>query len=366
MTGPTPAQGAAKGEVDLDAVDLAVADPAGMLPATGTAGAQIRDGLAVVSAAAPDLAVLAQARPRSVIIAGMGGSAMAGDVAVALTPDAALPVQVVRGYALPAWVDDRDLVLAVSCSGGTEETLAIAQQAAARGATWAAVCAPGSALAALAQEHGVVHLPVDGGGRAPRANLWALTVPLLGLLDALGLPTPLDALGTLADALDAQTPLLADAPMAQNPAKRWAHELVVPLPMAWGTTPLGAVAAYRLMAQLAENADLPCVHGELPEANHNQVVVLDGAAAGPAVRLHLLRDADEHPQVVKRADVSTELARERGVDVTTVRVEGADAVLRFGLLIHRIDHATVHAAILRGIDPSDIAPITRLKERISR
>jgi glucose/mannose-6-phosphate isomerase len=302
-----------------------------------------------------------------VVIVGMGGSAMAGDVARGLTMGSTIPVHVARGYTLPAWVGEDDAVIAVSCSGGTEETVSVAQQAEERGIKWAAVSSPDSALAELASRDHVLHLAVDDGGRAPRASLWTLAVPLLGLLDALGVTAPIDQLPRIADRLDDESAHLMDAATEHNVAKRWAHELVDDLPMVWGTTELGGVAAFRAMAQLAENASMPSVHAQLPEANHNQVVVLDGTTSDrPVVRLHLLRDPDEHPQVTKRATVSAELAAERGIPVTQAWVEGDTSFERFAALVQRIDLASVYAAYLRGIDPSAIVPITALKERIAR
>jgi glucose/mannose-6-phosphate isomerase len=220
-------------------------------------------------------------------------------------------------------------------------------------------------LAERAAAQRVAHWPIDDGGRAPRANMWSLAVPLLGLLDLLEIPVPLADLDLLADALDADGQVWATAPTPANAAKQWAHEFVDGLPLVWGTTTLGACAAYRTMAQLAENADLAALYGEVPEVNHNQVVTFEAGRGSQGLRLHLLRDRDEHPQVSKRADISAELARERGVPVTSVEVDGASPVVRFGRLVHRIDYATVFAAVLRGLDPCDITPITVLKERIA-
>jgi glucose/mannose-6-phosphate isomerase len=297
----------------------------------------------------------------------MGGSAMAGQVAGALTAGASVPVHIVRGYTLPSWVAEGDTVIAVSCSGGTEETLAVAREAEARGLRWGAVSSPNSALADLASQDHVLHVAIDDGGRAPRASLWTLAVPVLGLLNALGLAAPIAELPAIADLLDSETSRLTQTATADNPAKQWALEVVDELPMVWGTTELGGVAAFRMMAQLAENASLPCLYAQLPEANHNQVVVLDGSTGPrPVVRLHLLRDPEEHPQVAKRASVSADLARERGVPVTEITTEGGTAFARFAALIQRIDVTSVYAAYVRGIDPTAIVPITALKQRIAQ
>jgi len=159
------------------------------------------------------------------------------------------------------------------------------------------------------------------------------------------------------------------------------------VPLAWGTSPLTGVAAYRFSTQAAENADLPVIHGELPEPNHNQVVMFDGpfgagraeagvedlfvdrvesASENLSLALVLLHDVDAHPQVRRRAQVSTDLANARSIAVHELEALEDEPLARFGRLVARIDFATAYLALGSGIDPSAIDPITELKERIAR
>lgn len=224
---------------------------------------------------------------------------------------------------------------------------------------------------------------IDARGRLPRACLWALATPLLVAGDALRIMTlPVDALEAAATRLEeiAQA-CRPDQDSFVNPGKGLALELAGSLPMVWGAGPLAAVAAYRFACQLAENAKLPAISGALPEANHNQVVAFDGplaAAAGddlfrdrveqpPPMRLQLLQLRDpggEHPQVTRRADASRELAEERGLRVREVVAEGGSPVERLASLVGLLDYASVYLALLHGIDPSPMDPITQLKARI--
>ncbi len=125
--------------------------------------------------------------------------------------------------------------------------------------------------------------------------------------------------------------------------------------------------------------------GVLPEANHNQVVTFDGPFAaskgardedffadreqdGPEatqLAVVLLRDADEHPQVARRAEVTSELARERGVPVVQLRAEGDSPLSRLASLVGLADYATTYLALLQGIDPTPVEAITALKQRIA-
>lgn len=374
-----------------DEAALTAGDPGQMLRAVATAGAQVRASLQAAADAGLDK-LGTDGRPRAVVTTGMGGSGIAGDVLAAICGlQVPVPIIPVRGYALPGWVGAMDLVVAVSCSGATEETLSVLDEARRRGSRVLSVGAPSSPLADLSDRAHGLHVAVDGGGRQPRANLWALSVPLLVAADLLGLAAvPTSVLTATADQLDA----LADRcrPSSDafvNPAKALAAELAGAVPMIWGTGELGGVAAYRFACQLNENAKLPAVYGTVPEANHNQVVTFDGAYAMPyamrqqasdeeffrdriestvsgRMRLVVLRDTEEHPQVARRREVSIQVAADRGIPVSEVTAEGAQAVERLATLVGLADFASVYLALGLGIDPTPVQPIVELKERIAR
>ena len=370
----------------LDDVDaLLAADPGLMLRATADAGAQIRRVLASVDRDAIRR-VADDGRPRSVVVVGMGGSGISGDVLTAVC-GSGCPVQVatLRGYALPGWVGPLDLVIAVSCSGTTEETLQLAAEAVKRGSRVVGVGSAGSPLEETVRSTSSgVFLAVDPGDLMPRASLWLLSTPLLLLAHALGLAdVPDTALERAADVLDeVATECGVSVPLADNPAKLLGAALAGSLPMVWGTSFVGDLAAYRFSCQLNENAKLPVAWGQIPEANHNQVVALDGPfasapvddifrdpfedGAGPArLRLVLLRDTDEHPQDARRADVTLDIAQRRGVPVHVVTARPGHVVERIASLTGVSDWSSVYAAISLGIDPSPIAPINELKARIA-
>src|SRR6266536_4020833 len=165
---------------------LAEADPADMLRQVASSAAQVRAAARATQEA--DLTeIIAADRPRAIVVTGMGGSGVAGDVLAALC-GRGCPVQVlpVHDYQLPAWVGAADLVIAVSCSGGTEETLAVAQQAVRRGCRLAAVGADGSPLAHLASQARAPFIPVVSAGM-PRSTLWGLSIPAVWIAQQFGL-----------------------------------------------------------------------------------------------------------------------------------------------------------------------------------
>src|SRR5437764_1175781 len=149
-----------------------------MLRDVATSGAQVRQ--AVAAAAEAGVGALAEAgRPRAVVVTGMGGSGIAGDVlAVVAGLTCSVPITVHRGYGLPGWVGAADLVAAVSCSGTTEETLSAAGEAARRGCRLLGVGAKDSPLAGLTRQASAPFIAIEPAGM-PRSTLWGLSVPLV-------------------------------------------------------------------------------------------------------------------------------------------------------------------------------------------
>jgi glucose/mannose-6-phosphate isomerase len=270
------------------------------------------------------------------------------------------------GYGLPEWVGPADLIVAVSASGSTEETLSAVEEAARRGARLVTVGAPDSPLSARCGAGWRRHVPVDSAGQQPRARLWSLAVPVLAAADAAGvISVSAEVLSAVADRLDRLADRCRPAvDRAANPAKALAGHLAGGLPLVWGSTRLAGVAATRFGCQLNENAQVPAVTGELPEATHNQIVVLDGPYRRD-LRMVLLRDAGEPPELARRRAVCLELAESRGVEVADVPAEGRHPLERLASLIAVTDYASVYLALLLGVDPTPIWPITYLKERIA-
>ena len=365
---------------------LAAADPGELLRATADAGAQVRRALAATDAAML-LAVAADGRPRSVVVAGSGTAGIAGDILAAVCGSGCpVAVTTLRSSTLPGWVGPLDLVIAVSASGTTEETLTVVGEAQKRGARLVGIGPTGSPLHDLvASSAGSVHVAADPGSLLPRAALWLVAVPMLLVADALGLVSvPRSTLEDVADLLDERSVECGPAsPLADNPAKLLGVSLATSLPIVWGSSPLGAVAAYRLATQLGANAKLPALHGSITEASHHQVAAVDGVFAtgpddddifrdpieegtGPArLRLVLLRDPAEHVQDGRRADVTRDIAERRDIAVDVVHAPDGHAVVRLASLVGLVDWTSVYAAVAAGVDPTPIGPINELKDRIS-
>ena len=370
-------------ELLLDSpAELAAADPEGMLPAVASAAAQVREAATLCTEAGIDL-LANEDRPRAVVVLGMGGSGIAGDVLAAVASlTCPVPITSHRGHGLPTWVGAADLVIAVSCSGTTEETLSALDEAVRRGCRLVVVAAEGSPAHALATRGRALFVRA-AQGRQPRASVFSLSTPLLIAGHALGLLScsreDVESTAVLLEQLATRNRVDADTVL--NPGKTLGLSLLDRVPVIWGSSPLAGVAAYRMACQLNENAKVPATWGVLPEAGHNQVVAFDGPfAAGERdifadpeeqvdrTRLHLvlLRDTEEHPALARRAVVCRDLARRRGIEVSELIAEGSSPFQRLASLFAVGDWASTYLALAQGIDPTPVDAITELKAALSR
>jgi glucose/mannose-6-phosphate isomerase len=222
----------------------------------------------------------------------------------------------------------------------------------------------GIALAELASSRGAPLVAVEGG-RMPRAALWSLVVPVCSAAEAAGVLPPLtDQVQAAADVLDEEAAALApEVATAANPAKQAAGRLLDRLPVVWGSGQLGAVAATRFRTQCNENAKVPVVSGPLPEANHNDVMGLEGGL-GPGRELVLLRDeAGEHDRDGRRLQA---VLAALGVRDPLLRMAGKGPDLaRLARLTAYADFASTYLGIARGVDPTPIRTLDQVKAALA-
>ncbi|HWC41985.1 MAG TPA: bifunctional phosphoglucose/phosphomannose isomerase [Actinomycetota bacterium] len=351
--------GASRRSVLDDRAALAGRDPGDMLGQVAGAGGQARVALRAAQAA-PLIGPL----PEVVVVAGMGGSGIAGDVLAALAfAESAVPVVTAKGDRLPGFVGPGTLLVAVSYSGNTAETLSAVIQGLAEGARLVAVTS-GGALAEVAQARGAPLVTIEGG-RMPRAALWSLVVPVCSAAEAVGVLPPLtNQLGAAADALDEEASALGPAVATEeNPAKQAALRLLDRLPVVWGSGQLGAVAATRFRTQCNENAKVPVVSGALPEANHNDVMGLEGGL-GPDRELVLLRDEPgEHERDGRR--VQAVLTALKIADPVVRTAGTGPALARLARLTAFADFTSVYLGIARGVDPTPIRTLDEVKAALA-
>ena len=297
----------------------------------------------------------------SVLVVGMGGSGIAGDVAAAIAAagsDAGgldVPVVVHKGYGVPGWVSSSTLVVAASHSGGTEETLDALEEAAARGARLAAVTSGGRVADVVAERGPVARIPAAG---QPRHNLGWLAG---GVLRLLGMDAGLAEAAAVSEEIAAECG--PDVDPGGNAAKRIAGRIAEGgTTLAWGAPGIGWVAAYRLACQLNENAEVPAWPQSLPELDHNAVVGWQHAdAAGGLGGLVVVRDTGEHPRMDVRVDATLPLVRPRVRWTAELRAEGDHPLARLASLVVKADLVSIYTALALRRDPTPIAAISELK-----
>lgn len=301
----------------------------------------------------------------NVVVLGMGGSGIAGDVCAAIAgPFMPVPVTVQKGYAPPQFVDEHSLVFAVSCSGDTEETLEAASMAAMAGARVVAVCAGGE-LASLAREWEAPHIRVPTSIPQPRAAIGALSIPLLVVLESVGLFP--GAREWIAAAV-AQLKVRRDALLRDgNDAEAMARRIGRQMPLIYGGGGVGAVAAMRWKVQFNENAKVAAFWNTIPELTHNEVCGWgqNGDLTRQVFRLVNLRHEYEHPQIARRFALISEALDEVVADIEEVRAEGEGALAQMLDLILFGDFVSLHRAAQEGIDPGPVPILTEIKAKLA-
>jgi glucose/mannose-6-phosphate isomerase len=302
--------------------------------------------------------------PAGLVVAGMGGSAIGGDLArVCLGDQASRPILAARGYGLPSWTTPETTVLCASYSGNTEETLAAYEAAGFLGAR-RVVVTTGGRLAEAARADGVPVIPVPGGFQ-PRAAVGYMTVAALEVAALCGAgPRMASDIDVAAAHLDTLCGEWGPDGAADNEAKRLAHALHGSVPLIAGAG-LTAPVAYRWKTQINENAKLPAFAHELPELDHNEIVGWQGAAGLGRFSAVFLDDADNHPRIGDRIELTSELIAGQAHTVQRVATRGRGTVERVMSLVLLGDLVSLYLAVLQGIDPTPVDVIETLKARLA-
>ncbi len=344
-----------------DAAALAANDPSGMLEAVLGLPGQCRAGFRAGREAAE---LPSGDGITGVVVCGMGGSGVAGDVVEALYRGRlGVPAVVNKGPELPEFCGKDTLVVASSYSGDTSETLACFEVATGRGCRVVAVTAGGE-LGRRAHGRGVAVVPVPSGFQ-PRAAVGHLAFGLLGALEAMGV---IPSLGLEVERVarvleELRQRIGPEAPASSNPAKTVAAAIGDRVPVVWAAEGLGAVAATRWRTELNENAKVPAFAAVLPELDHNEVVGWS-PAAGERFVLLTLRHPLEHPDVAARFPVTVDVARSSGILHREVRAEGDTPLSCLMSLLMLGSAVSVYLAALRGVDPTPIDAIARIKREL--
>ena len=301
----------------------------------------------------------------NVVLFGMGGSGLAGDVlTVVAGPFMPVPVVVHKGYGIPNFIGSDTLVFAVSFSGNTEETIEAATEAYMAGANMVVVSG-GGALAQLAEEWAVPRVPIADGIPMPRAAPGAVAVPPLVVLERMGLfPGAHNWVAAAVAQLQVRRDeLIKDGSSAAAMARRLERQF----PVIYGGGGIGAAAAARWKNQFNENAKVAAWHNVVPELTHNEICGWGqhGDVTRQIFRLFELRHEFEHPQIARRFDFVNDVVSEVVAGIEVVDAEGDGPLAQLFDLMMIGDFVTLHAAAVAGIDPGPVPVLDDIKAALA-
>jgi glucose/mannose-6-phosphate isomerase len=313
-----------------------------------------------------DLSLALQGKARVLVVTGLGGSAIGGDIVRSVAgAQLRIPLVINRDYAMPGFVDSSCLVFACSYSGNTEETLSAYRQA--RQAKAQLVCiTSGGQLESMAKADGVPVLRLPAG-LPPRA---ALGHSLLALLAALQTVKVIPDLGeslqeTIALLARLRTQYCVANLEVHNPAKRLARSLNGKIVAIYGSSAIMDAAAFRWRSQIAENAKNMAFHHVLPEMNHNELVGwLHPEDVLRRVGVVLLRDRGDHPQVQRRFDLTRGVITDRAGALCEVWSEGSSLLARVLSVIYLGDFVSLYLAYLNNVDPTPVQVIDSFNSKL--
>ncbi|MDA1196925.1 MAG: bifunctional phosphoglucose/phosphomannose isomerase [Nanoarchaeota archaeon] len=285
----------------------------------------------------------------SIVICGMGGSGISGDLLKMYMAKSKIPVFTVRDYVVPEFVDQYTLVVAISYSGNTEETLSAFADAKERGATLVAITSGGQ-LAGKCQK--VIRVP---GDLQPRAALGYLFFSLLGLLYNSSI------IEVFNDDINEMLHILGDPKALEEKGEEIAKRLYGTIPVVYSSASFSAIAK-RWQTQINENAKYAAFHSTFSEMNHNEINSFMHMEKGTFSSI-ILKDRKDHRAVKRRMSICKEVM-EKKTEVIEIDILGSSLLARMMYAVHLADYVSYHLALRERIDPTPVEVIEWLKKQL--
>lgn len=306
-------------------------------------------------------------QPLNIIVAGMGGSAIGGELLRGWTADKVdIPIEICREYSLPKYANAKTLVFIVSYSGETEEALNVFLDATRRKCMTICISSGGS-LSEFSEKLEVpcLHVP---SGMPPRAALPYLYLPMVVFLEKIGLISKINAetsetVRILKKVRDENSP---ENPLARNLSKRLASYINGTVPVVYGFGIYSAIAR-RYKQQFNENSKVPSKWEFFPELNHNEIVGWEVARElAKCFSVIIIRDQNESDHMRKRIEITKNLISKTIRKPSEVWSFGESRLAKMFSTILVGDFASIYLAVLRGVDPTPVKTISFLKEKIKQ
>ncbi len=295
---------------------------------------------------------------KSIVYAGMGGSAISGDLINELIgPKINIPFQVIRNYQLPEYIDKNTLVILSSFSGNTEETLSCAEQALKKDTKLLGI-GSGGTLQEMINKEQFIKLDLD---IPPRT---AMPMSLFALLRRL---EPFySKKKCVIDKISEAIGFLKEYSFNHNKAKSLAHRINGKIPIFYIDEQFYSVSR-RIANQLSENAKHFAHFNAIPEMNHNEIVGLEKPEIIKKLFLPIfIKFNNSMPENVKRADITMKLLENAGFTTEILSFENSNTFINTIDAIMLTDLMSYYLAEKNGVDSMPVERIDALKENMKK
>lgn len=303
-------------------------------------------------------------RPKNIVLAGMGGSCLAGLIAKQWFEkdySLSIPFEVSRNYTLPSYINESTLVIAFSVSGNTEETISSLRQAQNKHAYLVIVTAGGKMLDIAKKEN------------VPYIQIAKVAQPRYGIIMHLrALAKIFETFAIISGAYDeisrnyqsmkffAKT-LSPEIPTENNFAKTLANKFLNKYPIVYASSQF-APLAYKWKISFNENAKNVAWWNEFSEFNHNEFIGWTTTNRNEKFAIFELQSPLDYPQIQKRFDLTNKLLSDNFPSVISRKMEGKSYILHALTELILADFTTIYLAILKGVDPTPVGLVEDLKK----
>lgn len=304
----------------------------------------------------------------SIVISGMGGSAISGDIIKEWLRDKLdVPIFVNRDYSLPRWVGKNTLSIFLSYSGNTEETLSSFGYAIKRGCPSISISSGGK-LEKISKEKGITHIKIPSGFQ-PRAATAYLLFPIIKILQKIGLIENSKLNAEIEETIDVSKNISdknrKEVKISENVSKKVAKKIYDTLPHIYAWRYFVPIAR-RWKTQINENSEMIARFDEVPECNHNDVVGWRRSKISELSSCIFLRDKNEPVKIKERYSFMKEVFEAAGAKVIEIESEGNFLLTRMLSLMYIGDFVSCYLSILNKVDPTPVEIIGKLKERLAK
>ena len=290
-----------------------------------------------------------------IIVSGMGGSAIPGDVLKTyMKYNSKTPVFINRNYKLPTFADKNTLLFVISYSGNTEETIEVFREGLRKGCQIVAITSGGKIKElAVLHKKPLVEVPSK---KQPRAMIGYLFFPMLRILMSYNI------IRNAKKEIDALSEYLKKTKL-NDKAEELAKNLLDKVPLIYASEDFYPVAL-RFKTQINENAKIHAFWNTISEMNHNEIV----GYTELYTKYHMIMFGSEldHPRIKKRFDICKKLVKSKGVTVTQMNFSGNSILKQMFTAIHMGDWTSYYMAIYKKVDPSPVDIIENLKKELKR